>query len=221
MRCALCVAMLAGLLAAETRVIPLDPLSKLRLHNVTAQAMAYKGRQCVEIKDANPGKTLPDGSLFAIVDGADFAGGVIDVDLTGDALPGMPEAIRGFTGVAFRIAANTSSYEAFYLRPKNGRSEDQLQRNHSAQYISMPEFPWKRLRAESPGKYETYADLAPGEWTHVKIDVRGNTARLCVHGASQPTLIVNDLKHGRSHGALALWIGPGVVAHFANLRVTR
>ena len=95
-----------------------------------------------------------------------------------------------------------------------------MQRNHSAQYISHPEYPWQRLREETPGKYETYVDLVPGEWTKVKIEVKGDKARLYVNGAEQPVLLVNDLKHGKTSGNLALWIGPGVVAHFANLRVT-
>ena len=119
------------------------------------------------------------------------------------------------------MAADGTRYECFYLRPKNGRSDDQLQRNHSAQYISAPEFLWQRLRSETPAKYETYVDLVPGEWTKMKIDVRGDKARLYVNGAEQPVLIVNDLKHGDSKGAIALWVGPGTVAHFANLRVTR
>jgi hypothetical protein len=61
--------------------------------------------------------------------------------------------------------------------------------------------------------------LAPGAWTKIKIEVHGDKARLYVNGAGQPTLIVNDLKHGQLKGAIALWIGPGVVAHFANLTV--
>ena len=63
-------------------------------------------------------------------------------------------------------------------------------------------------------------DLVPSEWNKVRIEVRGDKARLYVNGATQPTLIVNDLKHGVSRGKLALWIDPGSVAHFANLRVT-
>jgi len=34
-------------------------------------------------------------------------------------------------------------------------------------------------------------------------------------------LVVNDLKQGQSQGRIALWIGPGTVAHFANLRVSK
>lgn len=206
---------------AQTRNIPLEPITKLILHNVKARSLTYKGRKAVEIVDADPNGSLPDGKLLAVISGTDFQDGVIDVDLTGDALPGMPPEIRGFTGIAFRTSPDASKYEALYLRPKNGRSEDQVQRNHSAQYISYPEFPWKRLRDEFPGKYEAYVDLRPGEWTQVKIEIRGHQARLFVHGAEQPTLIVNDLKHADSGGAIALWIGPGVVAHFANLRVTQ
>jgi hypothetical protein len=107
----------------------------------------------------------------------------------------------------------------FYLRPTIGRADVQLRRNHTTQYISQPDHPWHRLRKENPGLYESYVDLVPGEWTRVKIVVSGTTARLYVHGAEQPSLIVNDLKLEASEGAVALWIGPGTEAHFANLRV--
>jgi len=124
-----------------------------------------------------------------------------------------------FVGVAFRLQKDPLRYECFYLRPTNGRADDQLRRNHSTQYVSHPDHPWHRLRKESPGVYESYVDLVPGEWTRVKIVVAGTTARLYVHGAEQPSLIVNDLKLGASEGTVALWIGPGTEAHFANLRV--
>jgi hypothetical protein len=200
-----------------TQVEPIDP-AKLLAKNVRAESVDYKGQKAVRLTDA----AKDDAALrYAILAGPDFQDGVIDVDITGDTLPTAAPDARGFTGMAFRVTGAGAKYEAFYLRPKNGRAEDQLQRNHSVQYISEPEFPWQRLRQETPGKYETYVDLVPGEWTKMRIDVRGATARLYVHGSDQPTLIVNDLKHGTTKGAIALWIGPGTVAHFANLRVTR
>jgi hypothetical protein len=76
------------------------------------------------------------------------------------------------------------------------------------------------MRKEWPEKYETYVDLLPAEWTKVRIEVRGEKARLYVNGVEQPTLLVNDLKQGQSKGAIALWIGTGTVAHFANLRIS-
>jgi hypothetical protein len=208
---------LLGISQAQTKSVPLDPLNGLKSLNVKAESVTYRGRKAVRVTD--PAANVPDGARLAIVSGTDFADGVIEAELTGDALPGAPDTVRGFTGIAFRVSPDGSEYECLYLRPKNARSEDQLQRNHSTQYISFPDFPWQRLRSEGPGKYESYVDLEPGAWTAVKIEVRGDKARLYVNGAIQPALLVSDLKHGKSKGAIALWIGPGVVAHFTKLKI--
>ena len=218
MKLIFCV-LVAMLRISQAGSIPIEPVAKLKLQNVKADVVTYQGRSAVRITDA-AAQDLPDGARLAIVAGTAFEDGVIEADLTGDALPGTPESVRGFTGIAFRIAPDGAKYECFYLRPKNGRSEDQTQRNHSTQYISVPDFPWQKLRAETPSKYESYVDLVAGAWTKIKIEVHGDKARLYVNGAAQPTLVVSDLKHGRSKGAIGLWVGPGVVAHFANLVVT-
>ena len=84
----------------------------------------------------------------------------------------------------------------------------------------MPEYEWSRLRKETPGQYESYVDLVPGEWTKLKIEVRDQTARLYVNGSAQPVLIVNNVKHGDTTGAVALWIGLQTEAYFRNLRIT-
>ena len=60
----------------------------------------------------------------------------------------------------------------------------------------------------------------PGEWTTIKVEVSGVKARLYVNGAPQPVLVVNDLKLGDGKGAVALWIGVGTEAYFANLRLS-
>jgi hypothetical protein len=123
--------------------------------------------------------------------------------------------------VAFRISPGGKRFEEFYIRPTNGRADDQLRRNHSTQYVSFPDWPWERLRKESPGVYESYTDMAAGEWTHLRITVQGTHASLYVNGAAQPCLIVNDLKLGESEGGVALWIGPGTEGYFRNLSITR
>lgn len=205
--------------AAQSSTVSLTPSTQLRAFNVKTEPVTYKGRSAIRVIDAELGKDLDDSARFAVIAGSEFSDGVIELEIAGDALPGTPPSIRGFTGLAFHVAPDYKKYEAFYLRPKNGRSEDQVQRNHSAQYISVPEFPWQRLRSEFPEKYESYVDLVAGEWTKMKIEVKGAKAKLFVHGSEQPTLLVNDLKHGAGQGGLALWIGPGVVAHFASLRV--
>lgn len=202
---------------AETKEFALD-VSHLQLKNVKAESATFKGRKAIRLTD--PAANIQDGARLALIPKTDFQDGIIELDVAGDTVPGAPPEFRAFTGIAFRASPEGARYEAIYLRPKNGRSEDQLQRNHSAQYISFPEFPWQRLRKDDPGKYESYVDLVPGEWTKFKIEVRGDKARLYVHGSEQPVLIVNDLKHPPARGAIALWIGPGTVAHFSNLRVT-
>jgi len=206
----------ADLLYAQATPVP---LAGLRTRGAKAETVEYKGRPAVRVSDIAPADAS-DGVRTALIPNIDLQDGTIEVDLAGDTLPGAGPEFRGFTGIVFRADLTGSRYECFYLRPKNGRSQDQLQRNHSVQYISNPEFPWQRLRAEFPAKYESYVDLVPGEWTSMKIEVQGGQARLYVHGAAQPVLIVNDLKHGISRGAIGLWIGPQTVAHFANLRVT-
>ena len=63
-------------------------------------------------------------------------------------------------------------------------------------------------------------DLQPNVWTRIKIEVRGDRARLFVHDHPQPALIVNDVKTGpQGRGAVGLWVGAGTVAHFRDVRV--
>jgi hypothetical protein len=204
----------------QTQKISLDSAKDLKLVNVKAESTTYKGRKALRVVDAAPEGTGDEGRL-AVVPEIEFQDGVIEVELTGEPGPNAGEGARGFVGVAFRIAPNQTRFECIYLRPTNGRAEDQVRRNHSVQYISIPGFPWQLLRKDFPEKYESYVDLVSGEWTKVKIEVRGDKARLYVHDQQQPTLLVDDLKQGVTKGAIALWVGTGTVAHFANLRITK
>jgi hypothetical protein len=204
----------------QAQTVSLESPEQLKLVNVKAESVTFKGRKALRLRDAAPPQSGDEGRL-AILPKTEFQDGTIEVDLAGESGPGAAEGARGFVGVAFRVAPDQSRFECIYLRPTNGRAEDQVRRNHSVQYISFPGFPWHFLRKEFPEKYETYVDLLPAEWTRVKIEVRGEKARLYVNGVEQPTLLVNDLKQGQSKGAVALWIGTGTVAHFANLRISQ
>jgi hypothetical protein len=198
-----------------------DLLSPERLErvNVTAESVEYRGKPALRLVEAAGASAAAE--TLAVVPGVSFRDGTIELDLAGAPRAGSEAGgARGFVGVAFRLQKDPLRYECFYVRPTNGRAEDQLRRNHSTQYVSHPDHPWHRLRKESPGVYESYVDLVPGEWTRVRIVVTGTEARLYVHGAEQPALIVKELKLGASEGAVALWIGPGTVAHFSGLRVS-
>jgi len=77
------------------------------------------------------------------------------------------------------------------------------------------------LRNETPGVYESYVDLTPGEWTHFKVVVSGQRAELYINGAAQPCLIVYEMKKGDSHGPIGLWIGTGTDVFLGNVKVTK
>ena len=203
----------------RTQTVSLDSPNQLKLVNVKVETVTFKGRKALRVNDAAAAGTGDERRLVVLAN-TDFEDGIIELDLTGEPGPGAGEGARGFVGVAFRVAPDESRFECIYLRPTNGRAEDQVRRNHSVQYISVPGFPWPFMRKEFPEKYETYVDLVPSQWTKVKIEVRGEQARLHVNGVEQPTLLVNDLKQGKSRGAVALWIGNGTLAHFANVRIS-
>ena len=159
-----------------------------------------------------------NGTSYAVVKDVMFRDGVIEVDLAGQPAAGAFADARGFIGIAFRLQAD-GRYEYIYLRPTNGRADDQVRRNHSTQYSSYPDVDFARSRREAPEKYESYVDVQPGIWTRYKIEVEGRKARLYVSSAEQPCLIVNDLKLEPRQGGIALWVGPGTEGYFSNLKV--
>ena len=145
-------------LGQSAQEIGVPAADQLEVHNVKAGKVSYQGRAAVRVTDA-AAADVDDAGRLAILSGASFQDGTIEVNLSGDTLADAPAQARGFVGIAFRVSADRTHFECFYLRPKNGRAEDQLQRNHSTQYISVPGFPWNKLRAECPGKYESYVCL--------------------------------------------------------------
>lgn len=199
---------------------PLTDTTHLQVNNVAIKPELFKNKRSVKVADINPEN---DTELrMAKLTDTTFHNGTIEVELAGQPMKNSGEGARGFVGIAFRVNNSNSKFECIYLRPTNGRADDQIRRNHSVQYISYPDYPWYKLRETFPEKYETYVDLQVGEWTKVKIEVKGSTAKLFVHNATQPTLIVADLKHGASlTGSIGLWIGPETEAHFRNLIITK
>jgi hypothetical protein len=199
-------------------VLPLAAQSADRLagKNVSITQTTYKGRSAIQVM---PKPEAENATSYALVEGVSFRDGVIEVDLAGQPGAGAFAGARGFIGIAFRIQAD-GRYEYIYLRPTNGRADDQIRRNHSTQYSSYPDFDFARSRQEAPEKYESYVDLQPGVWTSYKIEVEGRKARLFVNGTEQPCLIVNDLKLDPQNGGIALWVGPGTEGYFSNLKIT-
>lgn len=211
-QCGLSLAVAASLGAAEVR---LDDPGRLGLENVRAEMTMYQGKQGLKMTEKETG---PGG--MAVLKGVEFGDGEIEFEVSGAPSKNADALARGFIGIVFRMQPDGTHAENIYLRPVNGRAEDQLQRNHAVQYVSPPEWTWQRMRQETPGQYESYADMQAGVWTRMRIVVHGKEARLYVGGADQPCLIVKDLKLGESRGGVALWIGPGTEGYFRNVRIS-
>ena len=205
--CGLAALVMAAPASAQT-------VDQLVAHNVKIEAVDYLGKRAIKLTETGE---IPNGEAYAVVKDTVFHNGAISVELAGKPAASAGAAARGFVGIAFRL--QNGKFEYIYLRPTNGRADDQVRRNHSTQYSAHPDFSFAVSRKEAPEKYESYVDLEPGVWTRYRITVEGTKARLYVHAAEQPCLIVNDLKLGDASGSVALWIGPGTEGYFRALEI--
>ena len=201
---------------AHAQSFPLKDANGLELHGLKAEPVQFLGRKAVRLTTISQG----DESGFAFLPGVDFQDGTIEADVAVHITTPPGVRMPGFTGIGFRAKSDGKAYELFYLRPKNALAEDQAQRNHSIQYTSEPEYSWYKLRREWPYVYESYADIAPETWIHMKIEVAGRGARIFLNGSSKPSLIVDGTKGTDLHGRVALWGYAGEESYFSNVRVT-
>lgn len=196
---------------------PLDPAGLKVVGPAALARETFQGHASLRVEPTAQAGAPED--RLVVLPGGDFHDGVIDLWVAGAPGPGANPGARGFVGVMFRMA-DEGAGEVVYVRPTNGRAEDQERRNHAVQYVSPPDWPWERLRRETPSRYETYADMEPGRWIRLRVEVSGARARVFVNDAAQPTLLVNDLKRGAdARGPVALWVGPGTIAHFRDVSI--
>ena len=166
--------------------------------------------------------TAADEPTYARVKGVELKNGTIEVKVLSRLLPNAAETARGFIGIAFRISDDNSKFESIYIRPTNGRADNQIRRNHSIQYFSYPDYKFDRLRKEAPEQYESYADMGLNEWITLKVVIKDQQAKLYINGSKQPVLIVNDLKHGADmSGGIGLWVDGGTEGFFSDLRISK
>jgi hypothetical protein len=199
----------------DSPIVALDSPDRLLLKGCSATMGEHRGNQALQLVGL-AGNIPGVGGQLALIRELVFRNGTLEVELAGGPIDGPTP---GFMGLAFHISEDLRSYEHVYLRPKNGRNENQLKRNHACQYASQPNFGWKKLREEFPGVYESYVDIEADAWTKMKLVIHGTTLRLLVNDAPQPCLVVNDLKLGETSGGVALWVDTGTRAFFRNLRV--
>ena len=195
--------------------------SDLEVNRVYMSIEKMNGKKVVKVVIDSTVKGANEPT-FVKIKGIDFKDGTIELKVLSRLLKNAPASARGFIGVAFHIDEQNSKFEGIYLRPTNGRAEDQLRRNHSIQYFSYPDYHFDRLRKEAEGVYESYADMGLNEWITMRIEVKGKQAKLFLNDNNQPSLIVNDLKLGDNiSGSIGLWVDGGTEGYFKDLKIRK
>lgn len=193
----------------------------LEANQVYLSFVKMEGKDVVKIEADTTIKGTDEATFVKIKD-LDFKNGIIEVKVLSRLMKNAPAFARGFIGLAFRIGEKNSTFESIYIRPTNGRADDQIRRNHSIQYFAFPDYRFDKLRKTDPEKYESYADMGLNEWITLRIEVEGQKAKFFVNNAKQPSLIVNDLKLGADKaGSIGLWIGNWTEGYFKDLKVVK
>jgi hypothetical protein len=198
-----------------TQTFALTDTTAVLSHGVKIEPAEYQGRKALRItRDAS------DSDGYATVAGTNFRDGSIDVDLATvpSQQPGGGSS-PGFVGIAFRIGQDPAHYDGFYIRPGNSVAPDQARRNHAVQYVASPHYGWEKLRRNWPSIYESWADITPVAWTHIRIEVHGRKAQIFINGSSRPSLVIDGLKGEDLQGPVALWSFSEEESYFANLKI--
>lgn len=207
----------------------LESATGIMQHRITTTPATFAGRRAVAVEltdtaqqEMLQGNAISDGPNFALMDFA-FANGTIEVDIA--AKPngkGAPDA-RGFAGIAFHIAKDMTSFDGVYLRMANGSNNTPPPQgprlDRAVQYFSYPDRTWHVLREQFPGKYESAAPVAVGQWHTLRLEIQGRTVKTFVDG--KQVLVVNDISFPQRTGRIGLWVDDGTIAYFSNLRVTK
>lgn len=193
--------------------------------DVAGTEVEYMGRRSLSVELTPEEQALQRAGAggnrptYAVVPGW-FEDGVIEVDIAADLNGRGGAESRGFAGVAFRLG-DDERFEAVYLRAANGSLNvpppPSPRDVRAIQYISHPDFHFSDSRAVAPGVYEKGAPIVVGSWHRLRLEV--SDRRLVASVDGQVVLEVENLRLDRP-GRVALWVGDGTRARFANLTVT-
>lgn len=201
------------------------------LHNITGEIVKFQGKDVLKIErdlhllpfdSTNIEATVDEAHYAALIGLDDFENGTIEVTMYSQLQNPPPySGIAGFIGVYFKIQERDSAFEGIYVRPKVGRSNNQLFRNHAVQYISYPHYKFDTLRKIAPFKYEGSAPVALNEWITMRIEVNGETAEMFINNMKYSTFIVDKMLGNNRKGSIGLYVDIGTIGYFKDLKVTK
>ncbi|MEN9568798.1 MAG: hypothetical protein RL172_29 [Bacteroidota bacterium] len=201
------------------------------LHNVTGAVIQFEGKPVLKIErdltaipfDSTRVQATVDEPHFATIAGLDdFENGSIEVKMYSQLQNPAPySGIAGFIGVCFKVQQNDSAFECIYVRPKVGRIQNQLYRNHAVQYISYPQYKFDSLRKIAPYQYEGSAPVALNEWITMRIEVNGQTAEMFINNQPYSSFIVHKMLGKHTKGGIALYVDIGTIGYFKDVKITK
>lgn len=197
---------------------------EFEISHVKASVVRLNGEEVLRLErdlENFPIEKGVDEPTFVKLTDLDMENGTVEVKVLSRLLPGAPAFARGFIGLAFRISPDNSAYESIYIRPTNGRAEDQVRRNHSVQYYAYPDYKFDRLRKDFPEMFETYADMGLDEWITLRIEFRDKSARLLLNEQEQPAFLVKEMLGASIRGSIGLWVEVGTEGYFKDLRILK
>ena len=126
---------------------------------------------------------------------------------------------RSFIGIAFH-GLNDSTYDAVYCRPFNFYAKDSIRKIHAIQYVSHPNYTWKKLIEERNGQFKKEISNAPdpNSWFKMKIKVKDILVKAYINNAINPSLIVNKLNE-RKNGKTGIFVGDNSDGNFSSIKV--
>lgn len=201
------------------------------LHNVTGEIIKFQGKEVLKIErdlnalpfdSTNVEATVDEPHYAGLIGLDDFENGTIEVKMYSKLQKPAPySGIAGFIGVYFKIQENDTAFEGIYVRPKVGRINNQLFRNHAVQYISYPHYKFDTLRKIAPFKYEGSAPVALNEWITMRIEVKGETAEMFINDMKYSTFIVDKMLGKHKKGRIGLYVDIGTIGYFRDLKVIK
>jgi len=135
-----------------------------------------------------------------------FGDGVIEVDL---AVTGG----RSYPGINFRMV-DDGNCERFYIRShRAGLYSDALQYTPVFNNVAG----WQLYAGKG---FTAASDIPVNQWFHVKIEVKGDQARVFLNQSSEPSLVIYDLKRAVATGKIGLSGPMDGSAYFSNVSVS-
>ncbi|PSW08555.1 hypothetical protein C9J01_23320 [Photobacterium rosenbergii] len=209
-------------LALEFEEYPLDTLDKTTAQGVKAEVVDYHGQKGIHVAVSPEHKSAEQGGCdhctYLALETIPFRDGTIEINLAGESQQDAEATANGFVGIVFRVSEDLSKYEGVYFRPTNAVSEDEAQREMTVQYFSYPDYTAEQLRESDPGKFESAANIRPGQWFNLKAEINNNQAIFYIDG--EKVLVVDRLFHGSEHkGVIGFITEPGNDAYFSDLKI--